>query len=103
MFGGPLRIPKLVSASRRILFTFDYQTQRSRTGTISDPVNMPTTPERGGDFSRSAVQGVAVTIYDPTTSSPFPGNKIPANRISATAAALLQYFPNPNLASAAQN
>jgi hypothetical protein len=103
MFGGPLRIPKLVSASRRILFTFDYQTQRSRTGTISDPVNMPTTLERGGDFSRSAVQGVAVTIYDPTTSSPFPGNKIPANRISATAAALLQYFPNPNLASAAQN
>jgi trimeric autotransporter adhesin len=103
MFGGPLRIPKLVSASKRILFTFDYQAQRNRTGTISDPVNMPTALERIGDFSQSTVQGAAVTIYDPTTGSPFPGNKIPANRISATSTALLQYFPNPNLASAAQN
>src|ERR1019366_497633 len=30
MFGGPLRIPKLVSASKRILFTFEYQMQRNR-------------------------------------------------------------------------
>src|ERR1019366_2177988 len=53
MFGGPLRIPKLVAASRRIMFTFDYQAQRNRTGTISDPVNMPTALERTGDFSRT--------------------------------------------------
>ena len=37
MFGGPLQIPKLVSASKRIMFTFDYQLQRNRTGTISEP------------------------------------------------------------------
>ena len=103
MFGGPLRIPKLVSASKRILFTFDYQAQRNRTGTISDPVNMPTVLERGGDFSQSTVQGMAVTIYDPATGAPFPGNKIPANRISAAATALLQYFPNPNLPFATRN
>ena len=41
-----LRIPKLVSASKRIMFTFDYQVQRNRTGVISDPVNMPTALER---------------------------------------------------------
>jgi hypothetical protein len=103
MFGGPLRIPKLVSASRRILFTFDYQMQRNRTGTTSDPVNMPTALERIGDFSQSTVQGAAVTIYDPASSSPFPGNRIPANRISATSTALLQYFPNPNLPSGTRN
>jgi hypothetical protein len=103
MFGGPLRIPKLLSASRRILFTFDYQMQRNRTGTTSDPVNMPTALERIGDFSQSTVQGAAVTIYDPTTGSPFPGNRIPANRISATSMALLAYFPNPNLPDAARN
>ena len=103
MFGGPLRIPKLVSAGKRIMFTFDYQVQRNRTGTISDPVNMPTALERIGDFSQSTVQGAPVTIYDPTTGSPFPGNKIPANRISATSTALLQYFPNPNLPFATRN
>ena len=56
MFGGPLRIPKLVSAGKRIMFTFDYQAQRNRTGTISDPVNMPTALERIGDFSQSTVK-----------------------------------------------
>ena len=103
MFGGPLPIPKLVSAGKRIMFTFDYQLQRNRTGVISDPVNMPTASERVGDFSQSTVQGTAVTIYDPTTGSPSPGNKIPANRISATSTALLQYFPNPNLPFSTRN
>ncbi len=52
MLGGPLRIPKLVSAQKRIMFTFDLQFQRNRTGTTSDPVNMPTDLERSGDFSQ---------------------------------------------------
>ena len=103
MFGGPLRIPKLVSAGKHILFTFNYQFQRNRTGTTSNPVNMPTALERTGDFSQSRCQGAAVTIYDPTTGAPFPGNRIPANRISATATALLKYFPNPNLPFATRN
>jgi hypothetical protein len=97
MLGGPLRIPKLVSAQKRIMFTFDLQFQRNRTGTTSDPVNMPTDLERSGDFSQDS------TIYDPTTGAPFPGNKIPASRISATATALLKYFPEPNLPFAARN
>jgi hypothetical protein len=97
MLGGPLRIPKLVSAQKHIMFTFDLQFQRNRTGTTSDPVNMPTDPERSGDFSQVS------TIYDPASGAPFPGNKIPASRISATATALLKYFPEPNLPFAARN
>jgi hypothetical protein len=97
MLGGPLQIPKLVSAQKRIMFTFDLQFQRNRTGTTSDPVNMPTDLERSGDFSQDS------TIYDPASGAPFPGNKIPASRISATATALLKYFPEPNLPFAARN
>ena len=97
MFGGPLMIPKLVSSSKRILFTIDYQFQRNRTGNTSDPVNMPTALERIGDFSQSKVSGAAVTIYDPATGSPFPGDKIPTSRVSSAATALLKYFPQPNL------
>ncbi len=97
MLGGPLQIPKLVSAQKHVMFTFDLQFQRNRTGTISDPVNMPTDLERSGDFSQAS------TIYDPISGAPFPGNKIPASRISATATALLKYFPEPNLPFAGRN
>jgi hypothetical protein len=103
MFGGPLRIPKLVGAERRILFTMDLQFQRNRSGSVSQPVNMPTSLERSGDFSQTLVQGAPVTIYDPTSGSPFPGNKIPATRISSAATALLKYYPDPNLPFAARN
>ena len=103
MFGGPLRIPKLVGAERRILFTMDLQFQRNRSGSVSQPVNMPTSLERSGDFSQTLVQGTAVAIYDPTTRSPFPGNRIPAARISSAATALLKYYPDPNLPFAARN
>lgn len=107
MFGGPLRIPKLVKADKRIFFSINYMFDRSRTGTVSQPVNMPTALERTGDFSQSTVlvgtARVPVTIYDPLSGLPFAGNRIPANRISAQANALLKYYPSPNLPYAAQN
>jgi hypothetical protein len=103
MFGGPLRIPKLVSPEKRIFFMVNFQFDRNRTGTISQPANMPTALERTGDFSNTLLRGVPITIYDPATGLPFPGNQIPANRINSTSAALLKYFPLPNLPFAAQN
>ncbi|HWC99390.1 MAG TPA: carboxypeptidase-like regulatory domain-containing protein, partial [Candidatus Sulfopaludibacter sp.] len=102
-FGGPLRIPKLVSADKRIQFSINYEFQRNHTGTTSNPVNMPTALERSGDFSQTLLSGVPVVIYDPATGMPFPGNTIPANRISATATSLLKYFPNPDLPFATRN
>jgi len=59
---------------------------------------MPTALERTGDFSQSAV-----TIYDPSTGAPFPGNRIPTSQISPTALALLKYFPSPDLPFATRN
>lgn len=97
MIVGPLRIPKLVSADKEILFTFNLHFSRDRTGTVSDPVTMPTPLERAGDFSRTRVGGVPVAIFDPATGAPFPGNVIPASRISPQAPSLLSFFPEPNL------
>src|SRR5262249_31522591 len=37
-----------------------------------------------------------VTIYDPLTHQPFPGNIIPLNRINPVAAAMLKYLPLPD-------
>jgi hypothetical protein len=78
-----------------------------KTNTIDDAVvRVPTQRELSGDFSQSGV-----TIYDPLTTrpnpngsgfirTPFPGNVIPANRISPVAAAMRQYWPEGGPASA---
>jgi hypothetical protein len=86
IFGGPLRIPKLINADRQIMFTVNYHFARNRTGTVSEPVNMPTARERIGDFSQTLVGGSPVVIYDPITNAPFPNNRIPTSRINNTAA-----------------
>ena len=103
MFGGPLAIPKLVSRDRHILLSIDVQFQRNRTGSVSDAVNMPTALERLGDFSQTLAQGARVTIYDPTTGTPFSGDKIPTSRISTAALGLLKFYPLPNLGSSTLN
>ena len=71
-------------------------------------VTVPTELERQGNFSQSgsnakpiAAGGAAVTIKDPTTGTPFPGNIIPANRIVPSMQNYLNLFPLPNYTSAA--
>ncbi len=63
---------------------------------------VPTVDERGGDFSTSGQ-----SIYDPTTLEQFSSNGtanvIPAGRISKQAAALLDYYPAPNLTGTTRN
>jgi hypothetical protein len=69
-------------------------------------VTFPTAAERSGDFSnfRNGA-GQLIVIYDPLTTrtvngqlvrDPFPGNRIPANRINAVAANILKAIPLPD-------
>jgi len=101
---GPLLIPHVIPPSRQPAFFFlSYQWIRQRNSTIS-PNLVPTESERGGDFSQAAsALGVPLTIYDPKTGAPFPGNVIPQTRISPQAQALLAYYPLPNFASSTYN
>ncbi|MBI4907135.1 MAG: carboxypeptidase regulatory-like domain-containing protein [Acidobacteria bacterium] len=104
MIGGPLQIPKLIHADKRIIFTLDVSFSRNHTGITSEPVNMPTLLERAGDFSSTRLlSGVTPVIYDPSTGNPFPNNIIPSSRLSSASLALLSYFPNPNLPFATRN
>lgn len=67
---------------------------------------VPTPAFKNGDFSNLVdASGRLITIYDPATGrdvngvwtrDPFPGNRIPADRINPTARAMMQYFPDPN-------
>jgi hypothetical protein len=72
---------------------------------------VPTQAMKNGDFSGLVdAQGRQIVIYDPLTGrndangnwirDPFPGNRIPADRINHTARAIMQYYPEPNTTTA---
>lgn len=63
--------------------------------------NVPTAAQRAGDFSQLLTLARPVTIVDPLTGTPFPGNIIPASRLSPVALKIQeQYLPLPNLGAA---
>ena len=99
--GGPLNIPKILHYPRAS-FYLTYQGTLSR-NPYSQQSSVPTLAERDGDFAQTMVNKVRVTVYDPATHAPFPGDTIPASRIATAAAGLLQYFPMPTYTGLVQN
>jgi outer membrane receptor protein involved in Fe transport len=92
--GGPL-------VKDRTFFFVAYQGLRIQQQTAPTSTSVPTALERSGDFSQSILQGRPVAITDPLTGRPFPGNVIPADRISPIARAFLdQVVPLPNAPTA---
>jgi hypothetical protein len=79
----------------KTFFMASYEGMRSAIERAGTAVVL--TPEmRRGDFS-----GVAGTITDPLTGTPFAGNIIPANRLNPVSVALInQYMPLPNVPGA---
>ena len=106
---GPVVVPGTAFNSRRNrLFFFWSQDVLARTDPgMLNQRRMPTALERRGDFSQTRDSlNRQVSIRDPqlpgncnaVSGGPacFAGNVIPANRIDATAQALLSMFPLPN-------
>jgi len=72
-------------------------------GTVRTAV-VPTAAERAGDFSGPRVAGCSAPIpLDPLTGQPFPGNVIPADRLSPAGLALLRLYPGANSTPVAGN
>jgi hypothetical protein len=84
--GGPIK-------KDNVFFFVDYQGTRLRQGTLFNYV-VPSLPERSGDFS-DLLPGR--TILDPLTRLPFPGNIIPADRLSQPGKFLAPFIPLPNV------
>jgi trimeric autotransporter adhesin len=100
-FGGPVRIPKLVSNDKWSIY---LTVQGNRARSASNRVGtLPTAAERAGDFSATTVNNIPITIFDPLTHNPFPGNVIPTARINPAALGLLPYFPLPQYSALIQN
>jgi len=84
-FGGPLKNDKT-------FFFANYEGSDDKAIYGGARATVPTAAMRAGDFS-----GASFTIRDPLTGQPFPGNVIPANRISPAARNIMDYFyPLPN-------
>jgi len=100
-FGGPIRIPRLMRRGPN--FFGNYQHVQNHDATTQSAL-MPTALERSGDFSQTRnAFGQPVQLIDPSTGQPFAGNVIPTDRISPQAAALLGYYPQPNVAGSSYN
>ncbi len=84
--GGPVVIPKIYNGRDSTFWFFNWEGFRARRGQTNIS-SFPTAAQRAGDFS-----ALSKTIYDPYTGvsgpngsiirQPFPGNIIPADRIS---------------------
>jgi hypothetical protein len=92
-FGGTLGGPVI---KNKLFFFSGYEGNRQRLAGIAN-VLVPSTAQRAGDFA-----GLPV-IYDPATTNrpansrdPFPGNRIPTNRLASQSQGILEYIPTPN-------
>lgn len=115
--GGPVWLPHVYNGHERTFFFFSWEQFRQKTG---GPVTstVPTDAMRTGDFSAllttnslgiNPCTGLPVfsgQIFDPNTErtvngvlcrSPFAGNRIPDNRITAVGRNFLNYYPVANL------
>lgn len=104
--GGPVRLPGYDGRNR----TFFFLAFEANPFGVPQPraLTVPTERQRRGDFSELLALGPQYQIYDPATirpdptapgrfiRDPFPGNIIPANRISPLAREVLEYWPLPN-------
>ncbi len=77
--GGPVWIPRLFNGTNRLFFMSNFEGFRLREQRQA-VFSTPTVAMRNGDFSQAGV-----TIRDPLTNQPFPGNLIPANRLDPIA------------------
>mgnify|MGYP000075100325 CR=1 FL=1 len=102
VISGPVFIPKLYNGRNKTFFMFNYEGRRrvqpGRTGSAL----YPSDDFFNGNFSSllnrrnpAGVAQPAVPIIDPLNGQPFPGNIIPANRISPTARGLRNFFERP--------
>ena len=99
--GGPV-------VSNKLFFMFNWEGLREEKSLTSN-ASLPLTAWKSGDFSNLRdTNGNPVVIYDPATRvfdaagnvvvapTPFPGNRIPANRIHQASQKLLRYYPTPD-------
>ena len=93
--GGPVVIPRLYNGRDKTFIFGDYEGTRGRSAVTNNNL-VPTAAQQQGNFS-----SLSAAINDPLVSPkvPFPGNIIPASRLSPQSAFFLPFYPQANTAS----
>jgi hypothetical protein len=102
--GGPVVLPKF-NGRNRLFWFFAYEGLKD--GQPSPAIlTVPTDAEKQGNFSQLLALGSQYQVYDPNSAvlngttvvrTPFPGNVIPQNRLSAIALNYMKFYPEPNV------
>ncbi|HKQ80224.1 MAG TPA: TonB-dependent receptor [Blastocatellia bacterium] len=92
---GPLWVPKIYDGHNKTFFMVNYEARRRRQGNIAQTANHPPLAFRNGDFSSLLSLPTPIKILDPVTGTEFPGNIIPANRITNVAKEFMKFWPEP--------
>ena len=95
--GGPVIIPKLFNGRNKLFFHLSMEWYRLNNTDLTF-MSLPTPAEKQGDFSATGL-----TIFDPSTGKPFPGNKIPQSRFSPLSASLIPLMPDPTFSGYSNN
>ncbi|WP_373283916.1 carboxypeptidase regulatory-like domain-containing protein [Silvibacterium dinghuense] len=111
---GPVRIPRLYDGRDKTFFMFAFERYASHTA-INYSSRVPTSAERSGDFSALCTGGFdgnglcqsGVQLYQPNSPVDANGNRTEyyadnniASAINASAATLVNYFPQANVVNA---
>src|SRR6267154_657536 len=100
-FSGPVK-------KNRAFFFWNEEWRREQRGLVPPLQKVPTAAERVGDFSGALTDTLpwdpytctkdsnGNLVFSAATCQRFPGNKIPANRLSPAGLAILQMYPLPN-------
>ncbi len=97
--GGPVVLPKIYRGRRNLFFFFNQEYQNQVVSYAVNEKTVPTALERTGNFSKSTSTnaGSIITVQDPLNGKKqFPGNIVPASRITPIGQAILKIFPLPN-------
>lgn len=91
--GGPVFLPKIYNGHDKTFFFYSMETSRGNVSQTTLTPSVPLAAWRKGDFS-----GQGTTIVDPFNNrTPFPGNQLPASRISPVSQKLQDlFYPLPN-------
>ena len=105
---GPVQIPKVFNGKDKLFFMANYEAYRKR-GSTTALFSLASPDIQAGNFS-----AVSARIFDPAshvlaadgktiTAVAFPGNIIPASRISDTSKKLLEFYHTPTLPGSQNN
>jgi hypothetical protein len=109
VISGPLVIPNVYDGHNKTFFMTNYEARERTQGRLATTANQPPTAFRNGDFSSLLALPTPIYIADPLSADPcnastqagcFPGNIIPAGRISPVAKELLKFWPEPQRVNA---